>query len=57
MPPSTVAAIACLLAGAVSVLVGEQALADAQDLVALYWLATGAVALKAAHAFAERRAS
>jgi hypothetical protein len=57
MPPSTVAAIACLLTGAVAVLVGELALADAQDVVALYWLATGAVTLKAAVAFAEKRAS
>ncbi len=45
-------AVLCLLAAGCALLVGERALADARDLAALYWLATGALALRATLAMA-----
>jgi hypothetical protein len=53
MQPWSLAAIACLLAAALALFVGEEALADAHDLVALYWFATGAISLKASLALAQ----
>jgi ABC-type uncharacterized transport system permease subunit len=49
----TLAAVGCLVAGASALFIGEQALADARDLVALYWLVAGAVSLRASIALAE----
>jgi hypothetical protein len=57
MQPWTLVAIGCLLAGAASLLVGEQALAEARDLAAFYWLATGAISLRASLAVAKKRSS
>ena len=37
----------------ISLCVGEQAFVDAHDLVALYWFASGAVALRASAALAQ----
>jgi len=48
------AAVGCLIAGGLSVLVGEGALAQTRDLAALYWFATGAVSLRASLALARR---
>jgi hypothetical protein len=50
----SLAAIAFLLAAGASLCIGEQAFVDAHDLAALYWVATGAVALRASAALAEK---
>ena len=42
-----VLAVALLLAAAVSFVMGESALARAEDLQALYWLVVGVVSLRA----------
>jgi hypothetical protein len=54
MQPWSLAAVGFLLAAGAALLVGERALAEARDLVALYWIVTGAVSLKASLALARR---
>ncbi len=57
MQPWSFAAVAFLLAAGAAFLVGDLALAEAHDLLALYWLSAGAVTLKAAFTLAARRRS
>ena len=54
MQPWIVASLGCLLASAAALFAGEEALARAHDLVALYWLVTGTVSLRASLALAEK---
>ena len=56
MPAWTFAAIACLIAAAAALAVGEQSLVVARDARAVYWLATGALFIKATCALARGRA-
>jgi hypothetical protein len=48
MQPVDVLAIALVLGAAVAFVLGEAALAGAEDLHALYWLCVGVVSLRAA---------
>jgi hypothetical protein len=51
----TVAAILCLVAAGSSLFVGQLLLARSRDVTALYWFATGAVALRASLVIAGER--
>jgi hypothetical protein len=57
MPPWSLAAIAFLLAAGGSFIVGERALSDSRDLLALYWLSAGTVTLRAAFLLSRKRPS
>jgi len=47
MRASDLAALGCFLVAGCSLFVGEEALADARDVSALYWLLAGSVSLRA----------
>jgi len=55
MQPWSLAAIGCFLAAGSALLVGQEALAESRDLVALYWIATGAITLRASLVLAQKR--
>lgn len=47
-------ASACLVAGGVALLVGEEDVIEMRDLAALYWLVTASVLLRVSVVFVER---
>ena len=49
----SIAALGCLLAAGSALLVGQEALVESRDLWALYWIVTGAVALRASLVLAQ----
>jgi hypothetical protein len=55
MPSWSLAATLCLLLAGGSLLAGQWALAGSHDLVALYWLVTGAVVLRSSLGLAQKR--
>lgn len=55
LPVSSAGAVLLVVAAAAALWLGGQALLDMRDMAAAYWLATGAVSVRAALVLSEKR--